>query len=243
MISHPKADVFAALQSDILRLEGFKSVNSGSLDSGLGVIKNAFPNASFPLGCLHEFMSSQPEDSAATNGFIAGLLASLMGNYGTLLWIGSSRKLFPPALKAFGLTPEHFIFIDVQKQKDVLWVMDEALKCPALSAVVGELKDISFTESRRLQLAAEHSQVTGFVLRHTSRTPNTTACVSRWKITSMISEPIDDLPGIGYPKWRVELLRVRNGKPDSWDIQWMNGKFVPVYQTPHLFKEQKQKAG
>jgi protein ImuA len=55
---------------------------------------------------------------------------------------------------------------------------------------------------------------------------NTTSCVSRWKITSLASERVDDLPGIGFPKWRVELLRIRNGKPGSWDVQWMNGKFV-----------------
>jgi protein ImuA len=222
------AEIFEKLQTDILRLEGFKPSNSTSVDLGLGPIVNAFPNASFPLGCIHEFLSGNAEDAAATSGFTAGLLSSLTENNGTLLWISSSRQLFPPALKSFGIQPDRFIFIDLQKEKDVLWAMDEALKCGALVAVVGEVRDISFTASRRLQLAVEQSNVTGFIFRHNVRKLNTTACVSRWKITSLPSETVEDLPGIGFPKWRVELLRIRNGRPGVWDIQWRNGKFELV---------------
>src|SRR5205085_2314452 len=156
-------------------------------------------------------------------------LSALMGNNGSTLWISSSRTLFPPALKTFGIDPDRFIFIDLQKEKDVIWAMDEALKCGALTSVIGEVQKISFTESRRLQLAVEKSQVTGFILRNNVRNLNTIACVSRWKITPMPSVPIaigaDDLPGIGFPKWRVELQRVRNGKPAVWDIQCRNGNF------------------
>ena len=41
--------------------------------------------------------------------------------------------------------------------------MEEALKCNRITAVLGEIKEISFKESRRLQLAAEQSRVTGFL--------------------------------------------------------------------------------
>src|SRR5260221_3239639 len=39
--------ILADLQSDILRLQGFKSTSNSSLDLKLGVIKNAFPNSTF----------------------------------------------------------------------------------------------------------------------------------------------------------------------------------------------------
>ena len=62
-----KSDIFGQLQKDILRLEGFKStLNNAILDAGLGVIKNAFPNASFPLGAIHEFICGGAEDAVAT---------------------------------------------------------------------------------------------------------------------------------------------------------------------------------
>lgn len=232
------AKIIAGLQTDILRLQGFKPSDSAAVDVGLGPILDAFPGASFPLGAVHEFLFERKEDIAATSGFVAGLLAPLMGSSGTSLWISASRTLFPPALESFGIQPDRLIFIDLQKETDVLWAMDEALKCGALSAVVGEMQAIGFTASRRLQLAVEQSRVTGFVLRRTSRKLNTTACVSRWKITTLPSLLItadsgqgnsaDELPGIGFPQWRVELLRIRNGRPGIWDLQWVNGKFHSI---------------
>jgi protein ImuA len=243
-----RADILKQLQTDILRLQGFKSVNNAELDLGLGSLKECFPNGTFPIGAVHEFISSSAEDVASTTGFIAGLLSSLMGNAGATLWISSSRKLFPPALKHFTTDPERFIFLDLQKEKDVLWAMDEALKCGALSAVVGEMKEIDFTTSRRLQLAVERSQVTGFILRTNNRRITTTACVSRWKITPLRSE-LKKLPGIGLPKWKVDLIRMRNGKAGTWDIQLREGKFlVEQYaptkaDAPYLTHWEKRKTG
>ncbi len=231
MISGQKADIIAGLQTDILRLQGFKSLDSHAFDMGLDLIRDSFPNGSFPLGCIHEFLSTGISDTAATSGFIAGMLSSIVGNKGVLLWISAGRRIFPPALRSFGIHPDRCIFIDLKKEKEVMWAMDESLKCNALSAVVGEIKEISFTDSRRLQLAVEKSQVTGFLFRQNPKSLNTTACVSRWKITQLPSIPVDDLPGVGFPQWKVELLRVRNGKPGSWNIQFSNGRFSTVHAS------------
>lgn len=248
MSSLASTDVIKNLKADILRLQGFKSVKNVSLDLGLEPVKDAFPNGTFPVGAVHEFICPQIEDKASTSGFMAGLLSALMGCHGTTLWISCSRTLFPPALKSFGLEPDRFIFIDLKKENDVLWVMDEALKCSAIAAVVGEMHEIDFKNSRRLQLAVEQTQVTGFILRHNYRSQNTTACVSRWKIVSLPSDPIstnseDNLPGIGFPKWSVELLRMRNGKSGIWNIQWIDGRFVCRYPLSPVLHQEQRKAG
>lgn len=224
-----KAALVATLQTDILRLEGFKTVNNAAVDVGLGPLKAAFPNASFPLGCLHEFLYTTPAEQAATCGFMGSLLGPLLGTRGILLWVSAHRTLFPPALRHFGLAPDRVIFIDIKKTKDLPWVMEEALKCSAITAVVAEMQTLDFTTSRRLQLAAEHSRVTGFVLRQARQQPGTTACVSRWQITPQPSAVVDNLPGIGYPQWQVDLLRIRNGKPGRWTVTWAAG----ALQYPH----------
>jgi protein ImuA len=238
-----KARIISQLQQDILLLQGYKPASEDALDMGLGLINEAFPTGSFPLGAIHEFLSSSAEDTAATSGFIAGLLSRLLEKGGTSLWISSARKLFPPALKNFGIRPDRFIFIDLQKEKHVTWAMEEALKCSALTAVIGEMHEISFTDSRRLQLAVEQSRVTGFILRGNPQKNYTTACVSRWRITPMISESPDDLPGIGFPCWKVELLRIRNGKCGSWEIKWEDGRFQHVYKPTPFVKEVQSKTG
>jgi protein ImuA len=220
-----KSDVISELQKSILRMQGFRFSKNESLDLKLGPINDSFPNASFPLGAVHEFLSERMEDATSTIGFIAVLLSSLMGHSGVTLWISASRTLFPPSLKNFGLEPDRFIFLDLKKESDVIWAMEEALKCSAVAGVVGEVRAIDFTSSRRLQLAVEQSQVTGFVLRNNFRQSNTTACVSRWKISSLPSERTS-LPGIGFPKLKVELLRIRNGKPNTWNVQLIDGRFV-----------------
>src|SRR5690606_12434320 len=105
---------------------------------GLGPIESAFPNAVFPKNAIHEFLTLAPENAAACNGFIAGILQALMQHGGACLWISASRSLFPPSLKAFGVEPHRIIFIDLQREKDVLWAMEEALKCEGLTAVIAE---------------------------------------------------------------------------------------------------------
>ena len=107
-----KAHIIAQLQKDILPLQGYNPVATNIVfDAGLGFIKHAFPNASFPLGAIHEFFCTGPEDVSATGGFVAGILSSIMVKGGVSVLVSSSRKIFPPALKSFGVEPDKLIFI------------------------------------------------------------------------------------------------------------------------------------
>lgn len=227
-----RKDIISELKKSILRLQGFKPLaEEKTMFNGLDAIERAFPNSVFPTGAMHEFLSTEPENAAATGGFIAGLLQTLMLQDGTCLWISQSRVVFPPALKAFGIEPDHVIFIDVNRERDVLWVMEEALKCKGLAAVVGELREINFTQSRRLQLVVEKSGVTGFILRKDANKLSTTACTARWKISPLASVSEEGLPGLGFPRWNVELLKVRNGNTGQWKVQWSAGAFSPVSEV------------
>ncbi|MFC4873157.1 ImuA family protein [Negadavirga shengliensis] len=214
------------LKEKIMELEGFYTPSEGHrLPFGLGPLESAFPRGIFPMGAIHEFISPGMAETASTNGFIAGLLSVLMQKGGFCLWVSNRRTLFPPGLKQFGVEPDRFIFIDAKKEKDVLWTVEQGLRCEALAAVVGELKEISFAESRRLQLAVESSRVTGFLHRHQPRNEGTLACATRWKIMSMSSKTEEGIPGVGFPRWRVELVKVRNGRPGVWQLEWKEGAF------------------
>lgn len=238
-----RGNIIQQLQKDILALQGFKNMPADlTIDTGLGIITKAFPNNIFPVAAVHEFISNETEQAAATAGFVTGLLSGLMKGGKACIWISNMRTIFPPALKIFGVQPDQVIFIDIQREKDLLWAMEESLKCEGLAAVIGEIKEISFTASRRLQLAVEQSRVTGFLLRHHPRNLNTIAAVSRWKITHLPSQS-GDMPGIAFPRWNVELLKIRNGKPGSWQLEWTGG-FRHIYKPiPALPQEQIRKIG
>lgn len=221
-----KTDIIRRLQGEILALQRHrKTEKSENGYSGLGQIENSFPGAVFPMGVVHEFTSGAAEAAAATNGFIAGLLSKCLPQNGVYAWVGTRRTVFPPTLQLFNIDPGSVFFIDVPNPKDALWVIEEALKCEGLTAVIGEISELTFTESRRLQLAVEKSRVTGFIHRYSPRTENVTACVSRWKIQPLASELEAGMPGIGLPRWNVQLLKVRNGKPGTWQVEWCDNSF------------------
>jgi protein ImuA len=253
-----KADIIARLQKDILLLQGFKPAGIEGNDAGLNAIKYVFPNGAFPLAAIHEFLTNHAEDTAASSGFMSGIVASLMKTGAPCVWVSSSKHIFPPALKTFGIEPAKIIFIQTKKPKEILWTVEEALKCDSLSSVVGEISEISFTESRRLQLAVEQTKVTGFLLRHRPKNLST-ACVTRWRITPVHSsrnvalsavyhneKGVNgemEMPGLGFPRWNVELLKVRNGKTGTWQMEWREGKFRLIHQPVFAVHEPERKVG
>lgn len=221
-----QTDMIAGLRQDILRMQGQRQV-AGSLAGkvALGPVLEAFPGKIFPTGAIHECISTSPAATAAASGFIAGILASLMQKGGSCIWISPEKVIFPPGLKSFGIEPDRVFFIHLKKEKDICWAMEAALQIEGLAGVVGELPNLDFTVSRRLQLAVEKSGVTGFILRHQPRKLHPTACVSHWQITSQASYHPDGIPGVGFPCWKVELQKIRGGKPGSWELVWMDGCF------------------
>jgi protein ImuA len=236
-----KADIITQLKKELLALQGFRPLVHAHQQIDLGTINHSFPNSQFPFGVNHEFICSSKESLAASSGFIAGILSSMLQKGSAVVWISSSQIIFPPALVSFGIDPSQLIFIHLRNQKEINWTIEEALKCEGLAAVVGEVSFVDLTISRRLQLAAEQSRVTGFLLRHQPKQIFTTAFTCRWQIHSLQSETIDGLPGIGFPRWQVELLKVRNGKPGSWQLEWVLGKFQNVVsKSSTLTKEHKQ---
>lgn len=231
-----QSEVVKRLREDILSLQGFIPPAAGAR-AGLGPMEAAFPNGCFPRAAVHEFLSDTPEEASATSGFLAGMIGQLMPENGICLWLGLKRQVFPPALSAFGVSPDRVLFIDLTKDADLLWAVEEALKCAAVSVVVGELRELGMTESRRLQLAVERSRVTGLLHRHRPKSLHALACASRWRISPLPSEPEDGLPGVGFPRWQVDLLKVRNGEPGSWQLEWSEGHFEPLAAPRPLWRQ------
>lgn len=221
-----KNDWVQRLRQKIRELEGFSLPKEGDrLSFGLGILEQAFSENKFPVGVIHEFVSTKNTEASSVNGFIAGLLSILMRKGNFCLWISHRRTLFPAGLKQFGVDPHRVIFVDVEREKDVLWAVEQALKCNQLAAVVGELREISFADSQRLQLAVERSKVTGFLHRFQPRIQQNLACATRWKIMPLPSRLENNMPGVGFSAWEVQLLKARNGKTGMWHIEWKKDGF------------------
>lgn len=218
-----RAAVLADLRARIRRLEGLGGDNARTLPFGLPDVDSALPGGGLPLGCLHEVAGEEPGTATA---FAANLLARLAtaaapAVWAPVVWIVRGRDLHAPGLAAYGLTPDRLIAVRATRDADTLWAMEEALRCRRLSAVLGEAGALDLTASRRLQLAAESSGVTGVLLQLGPRRSAASAAVTRWRVAPAPSEPEE--PGVGDPRWSVALERCRGGRPGAWLLEWRDG--------------------
>ncbi|WP_043645976.1 ImuA family protein [Caenispirillum salinarum] len=208
-----------------------------ALPSALAPVAGALPWGGLPLAHLHQVVGDplDPAEAAtgpaAALGFTALLAARLAASKGAaVLWCvrrGSvDDTLYAPGLARLGLPPDRLMIARAADDAEVLWAMEEGLRCPALAAVIGQARDADLTAGRRLQLAAEAGGVTGFLLAAGGRAPGgkgagttSVAATTRWRVVPAPSAPVG-WPGIGPARWSVTLERCRGGLPAHWTLEW-----------------------
>ena len=219
-----------ALRSRIRKLERPSARNGQAHAFGSAEIDGYLPEGGLPQAALHEVSSGGPDaiHGAGAALFIAGICARLgaasgASPSGPVLWCTARADLFAPGLACAGLHPDRLIHAVADDDRSVLLVMEEALRHPGLSAVVGEVSMLGMTASRRLVLAAEKSGVMALVLRRRRREgkpddAGLTAAYSRWCITPMPSAPLP-VPGLGRARWQIELTRCRGAAAKTWMME------------------------
>jgi protein ImuA len=196
-----------------------------ALPFGVPAIDAALPGGGLARGALHEVfgLGAAEEEGAEGAAFLAGILARLEPER-PVLWCLRRADLHAPGLALHGLAPERLILARTGSEAEILWAMEEGLKCRALAAVVGEVEGLPLTASRRLQLAAETGGIAAFALRRRQRSAplgseaQPSAAVTRWRVASCPSR-LGDEPGLGRPLWFLELLRCRGGVPARWMVE------------------------
>jgi protein ImuA len=123
---------------------------------------------------LHEIAPAQPADGAAAMGFALALAARFLSQRSAAaLVIGEgfaaheAGALYGPGLVAHGLPLSRLVFVQAPDAALAFWAMEEALKCGAPAAVVGEiwnLRGYSLAVSRRLLLAARKGRTPAFLI-------------------------------------------------------------------------------
>ncbi len=210
-----------SLRQSVRRLERPAAHPGRPLAFGVRALDGCLPEGGLATGALHEVAGGGADGvpAAAATLFAAGILARLPR---TVLWCTPAADLFAPGLACAGLHPGRIIHAQAADNASVLAVMEEALRHPGLSAVVGELTRLEMTASRRLVLAAEKSGVMAVALRRRregrAEEAGMTASATRWRITPLPSAPLP-VRGIGRARWQVELTRCRGGEPRTWIME------------------------
>ncbi|HKT76798.1 MAG TPA: hypothetical protein VJQ78_08685 [Sphingobium sp.] len=215
----------AALRRRIASLEGVPVVKGGGrVATGHDAIDQALQGG-FARGRVHELFGGAEEEGAAVG--LGLILAQLAAGDAPLFWLrGASRtaaQAYGPGLVALGLDPAKLLIGMMATEALLLQAAADALRCPALGALVIELRGraplLDLTASRRLALAAEASGVTALLLR-IDGDPVPSAAETRWQVAAAPSVPLaGNAPGMSA--FDISLLRRRSG-PDglAWRLIW-----------------------
>lgn len=204
-------------------------------------LDTALPEGGLELGVVHEIVPAAAGDMAATLGFGLGLLTRIaLARPGPVLWSttrdpGRHGVAYPVGMAAAGFDPGRLIHLRAHTAHDVLWALEESLTTPGFAAAIGILardgRRYDFTASRRLSLRAAASGGTAIVLRagDGATATGSTAAATRWSVAAQPSVPVHHpghaMPGLGPPRWRVELLRCKRGRPQDWLVEWDHETF------------------
>src|SRR3569833_1037454 len=128
------------------------------------------------------------------------------------------------------------IHVAAKRAEDVLFALEEGLRCRDLLCVIGELvgnpKALGLTASRRLSLAAEKHEVPLFLVRHDARCDLSSARM-RWDVHSAPSrQPRWNPAAPGAPAWRVALFRARAHTEGQWILHDAGHRLVAEREVP-----------
>lgn len=218
----------SALKARITALEAGTRTPSRVLSFGDPRIDGCFPGGGLQRGGWHEVGGAGLEDEtgAAPAAFAARLLRPLAAR-GAVVWVMRRDDLYAPGLAGLGFPVERLIQVRARDEAEVLSVLEDALATVGVACAVGEAEAPDLRAGRRLQLACERRGATGLLLRRRPfggpagrpREVSGSAAYSRWRIGPAPSQPPPGEPGLGPPRWRVELERCRGGRPGAWILE------------------------
>ena len=157
--------------------------------------------------------------------------ASVLTPGRNVLWIAEDLSLaengapYGPGLDGIGIAPERLITVAAARERDVLWAMEEALRCRAVGMVIGEIRprDIDQVATRRLALAAAAGNALGLILR-TAPDDGPSAAATRWIVGAApfprSGEGDEERHGVGPPRLAARLVRNRRGHLGAWIVEW-----------------------
>ena len=162
------------------------------VDTGLTVMDEVL-GGGIARATIHEIMPRSVQDLGAAAGFAFGVAARAQETSAHTLYIqhdftsAETGRPYLPGLRLSGFDTSSLIYLHVPQAEDVLWAMNEALKCRAFSSVIAEFpahtRVLDLTSTRRLALAAQEGLGLGLILRHAA-TIEPNAATTRWLATS-----------------------------------------------------------
>lgn len=173
------------------------------VSTGIAPLDQLLPEGGFRRGTLVEWLAAA-EGSGVENCALRAVVPVLQSGR-VFVVIDPSGEFYPPAAAALGIPPADMLVIRPARAADLLWSLEQALRCPGVGATLCEFERLSDRAFRRLQLAAEAGGGLGLLLR-----PASVRSQPSWAEVRLLVEPLPASRSSGR-RVRIELLRCRGG--------------------------------
>lgn len=156
---------------------GIESTPKQITPSGCEPLDAVLPGGGWQSGTLVELMPDQT--GIGELSLLMPSLARMTQSERHIAFISPPFIPFAPALNQHGVRLERLWVINAQSTKDMLWCMEQTLRCKSFGAVLAWPTALVDREIRRLQLAAEAGGSIGFVYRSTNSARETSPAAVR----------------------------------------------------------------
>lgn len=219
-MQHPATPASGPRDADRTALLRDLAQRTGTMTQGYGARGHDTTDQDIHQATLAEVFAETVTDAAAV-GFVFAHLEARSRAGKPLLWVQdrlSRRESGQPCLAGMG--DPALLYLEVSRATDVLWAMEEGLRCTDLGGVVGEVwgnaPALDFTATKRLALRAEAHGVPAWLIRRAA-TPDLSAARERWRLASLpAAQDPDDARAPGAPVWRADLFRARWRATGQW---------------------------
>ena len=172
-----------------------------ALSSGHLLLDDALPGNGWPMGAVTELLNDTP--GCGEISLLLPLLARLSQKKHRVVMIDPPWIPNPSALHARGLALEELLLVRTQDRSESLWACEQVVRGITGGAMLAWPDGISFSELRRLQLAAERTQKTVFLFCNSKTANASSPAALRLQLT-----PDDgDL--------QIRVLKCRGRRPTS----------------------------
>jgi hypothetical protein len=161
-------------------------VRTASVASGFPRLDRELPGCGWPTGALTEILVAG--QGIGEVSMLLPALAQLSGAGRWQIWIAPPHGPYAPALAQAGIALSRLIVVTPSHQPDALWAMEQALRSSVCGAVVGwlaaERRAVPYAALRRLQVAAEDSDVFVALFRPMAASREASPAVLRLSVES-----------------------------------------------------------
>ncbi|QDT11269.1 hypothetical protein K239x_32630 [Planctomycetes bacterium K23_9] len=133
--------------------------------AGCQAIDDLLPSGGLRVDALTEWVAASTSSSAGVLSLIAAA-NQLRQSASPLVVIDTQGDFYPPAAIALGIPADQIVLVQTQRHADVVWAIDQALRCDAVGAVWANVGSwLDDRDARRFQLAAEQGKTPGLLVR------------------------------------------------------------------------------